>query len=68
MIAIIIWKIRKGLLHERESVDSIQYVIQLARKMYRCFVALVSSFLDPKFKFGPGFSDHDKQYIWGIIR
>jgi hypothetical protein len=31
-------------------------------------LALVASFVDPRFKFGPGFSDHDKQYIWGIIR
>jgi hypothetical protein len=22
----------------------------------------------PRFKFGPGFSEHDKHYIWGIIR
>ena len=31
-------------------------------------LALVASLVDPRFKFGPGFSDHDKQYIWGIIR
>jgi hypothetical protein len=85
MIAFIIWKIRKGLLHAMESAESSQHVIQLARKMYMRFeeqwgcgdpgtvatehltegprrrpkgipkLALVASFLDPRFKFGPGF-------------
>jgi hypothetical protein len=98
MIAFIIWKIIKGLLHAMESVESSQHVIQPARKMYMRFeeqwgcgdpgtvatepltegprrrpkgipkLALVASFLDPRFKFRPGFSDHDKQYIWDIIR
>jgi hypothetical protein len=30
--------------------------------------ALVASLVDPWFKFGPGFSDVDKNYIWNIIR
>ncbi len=31
-------------------------------------LALVASLVDPRFKFGPGFSDVDKNYIWNIIR
>jgi hypothetical protein len=31
-------------------------------------LALVASLVDPSFKFGPGFSDCHKQYIWDIIR
>jgi hypothetical protein len=31
-------------------------------------LALVASLVDPRFKFGPGFSDHDEQYIRNIIR
>jgi hypothetical protein len=31
-------------------------------------LALVASLVDPRFKFGPGFSDFDKTYIWNIIR
>jgi hypothetical protein len=31
-------------------------------------LALVSTLLDPRFKFGPGFSEQDKNAIWNIIR
>jgi hypothetical protein len=31
-------------------------------------LALVASLVDPRFKFGPGFSEFDKSYIWNIIR
>jgi hypothetical protein len=31
-------------------------------------LALVASVVDPRFKFGPGFSEFDKTYIWNIIR
>jgi hypothetical protein len=31
-------------------------------------LALVASLVDPRFKFGPGFSEFDKTYIWNIIR
>ncbi len=30
-------------------------------------LALVASLLDPRFKFGPGFSNEDKNYVWNII-
>ena len=30
--------------------------------------ALVASLLDPRFKVGPGYTNHDKNYIWNIIR
>lgn len=30
-------------------------------------LALVASLLDPRFKFGPGFSVQDKNYVWNII-
>jgi hypothetical protein len=31
-------------------------------------LALVATFLDPRFKFGPGFNDIDKEAVWDIIR
>jgi hypothetical protein len=31
-------------------------------------LALVATFLDPRFKFGPGFNDIDKKAVWDIIR
>lgn len=31
-------------------------------------LVLVASFLDPRFKFGPGFSNEDKDRIWNLIR
>jgi hypothetical protein len=97
MIAYIIWKIRKGLLHTIESPESSEHVTQLAIKMNNKFeeqlwcgtpgtvatehlaegphrrpkgiprLALVASLLDPWFKFGPGFSVQDRDYVWKII-
>jgi hypothetical protein len=37
MIAFIKWKIKKGLLHAIESVESSKHVVHLARKMYMRF-------------------------------
>jgi hypothetical protein len=31
-------------------------------------LALVAAVVDPRFKFGPGFTEHYKRYIWDIIR
>ena len=30
-------------------------------------LALVASLLDPRFKFGPGFSVQDRDYVWTVI-
>jgi hypothetical protein len=48
-------------------------VIQTYQPLHACQhpslrAMLVASFMDPRFKFGPGFSDYDKQYIWDVIR
>jgi len=97
IIAHIIWKIRKGLLHAIELPESSEHVKQLAIKMNYKFeeqwgcgtpgtvatehlaegprrrpkgiprLALVASLLDPWFKFGPGFSVQDRDYVWNII-
>jgi hypothetical protein len=31
-------------------------------------LALITTLLDPKFKFGPGFSEEDKNIIWNLLK
>jgi hypothetical protein len=98
MIAFMICKIRKGLLHAKESPESSEHVVELATILYNKFklqwgcgypgtvateyltkgprrrpkgipkLALVATLLDPRFKFGAGLADDDKNYIWNLIR